>query len=33
MRKNTLLAIALLLMAIAISGTLAVLNMYNLRGL
>ena len=31
-RRNTFLAIALLLAAIAISGTLAVMNMYNLRG-
>jgi len=31
-RRNTIYAIALLLVAIAIAGTLAVLNMYSLRG-
>jgi len=32
MRRNTILAIAFLLMAIAIAGTLAVLRIYSLRG-
>ena len=32
MRRNTILAIAFLLMAIAIAGTLAVLRLYSLRG-
>ena len=32
MRRNTILAIAFLLMAIAIAGTLAVLRIYNLQG-
>jgi hypothetical protein len=31
-RKNTILAIVFLLAAIAIAGTLAVMNLYNLRG-
>jgi hypothetical protein len=32
MRRNTLLAIILLLTAIAIAGTLGVLRLYNLAG-
>lgn len=32
MRRNTVYAIALLLAAIAIAGTIAVLRMYNLSG-
>lgn len=32
MRRNTVLAIVLLLAAIAISGTIAVVNMWNLQG-
>jgi hypothetical protein len=31
MRRNTVLALALLLVAIAIAGTLAVINIYELR--
>jgi len=31
MRRNTILALALLLVAIAIAGTLAVINIYELR--
>jgi hypothetical protein len=32
MRRNTVIALGLLLVAIAIAGTLAVINIYSLRG-